>query len=720
VEALLRPLLALLLLLPLPSFAGGGRNPFREPDESEFFELDQKLVTVSSRYAQSLRKAPNIVNVIDAEQIRDRGYLTLGDALRDLPGIYVWTTQEGRLLASFRGIVSADNNKVLLLIDGMPLYDGVYTHAWVDDYLPIHHIAQIEVIKGPGSAVYGTNAFAGVINVVTRDASDLEGASARVVAGAPGRLDVGVQAGGTTRVGGTAVSATAFARYLQQDGEGLDTTPRGRRDILGQDPKRNLAVGASLQAGGFEGRITHIDHRHAFLIQEVDDLFDVVGTDIDTFGLQYHATAADVRYRITPVDGLTLTPRAWAQVHDNPGSYAFWGWGADEDGALDTLGITLVETEKRTRQWAAMLDVEARPHPDHVTVAGIGLDSLTVLELVDREFADFGREATLPGFQAPAGARLTNAWAHAAHTWTVAPQLEVTLGGRLDRRFPTEADQDPSDGAFRLLVSPRVGVLLAPSPVVHAKILYGRAFRHGNVRETLVQSTLPDGAEIFPFASGSLDLRPEQIDTLDIEVEADPVDAVTLRAAGSWSSLTREIDKVTPPNAYRNLEGRLDILAAELEATARVDMLFVRAAYALTLASYSDAGPYAGRRQYEFPPHMVKANLGLRPTDALTATLTGEVYSPRPRRDWSPTARVDDGPAFGLLHLGLRAADLGPGGRVSLTGAIRNLTNTDYATGVYRDEVDRVVGSPDEPQPRFPLGQQAPGRSVHVGLEVGL
>jgi iron complex outermembrane receptor protein len=160
-------LLALFLVPPQWALAGGGRNPFREPDESEFYELDEKLVTVASRYAQSLRKAPSLVTVIDEATLRARGYRTVADALRDLPGVYVWTSQEGRAIATFRGVVSADNNKILLLIDGVPLYDGVYGHAWIDDFLPIHSVRQIEVIKGPGSAVYGTNAFAGVINLVT-------------------------------------------------------------------------------------------------------------------------------------------------------------------------------------------------------------------------------------------------------------------------------------------------------------------------------------------------------------------------------------------------------------------------------------------------------------------------------------------------------------------------------------------------------------------------
>ena len=86
------------------------------------------------------------------------------------------------------GVASPDNNKFLLLIDGVPLYDGdMYTTMPIDSYVPLVDVKQVEVIKGPGSAVYGTNAFAGVVNVVTYRADDLQGGFARIEAGSYGR-----------------------------------------------------------------------------------------------------------------------------------------------------------------------------------------------------------------------------------------------------------------------------------------------------------------------------------------------------------------------------------------------------------------------------------------------------------------------------------------------------------------------------------------------------
>ena len=141
--------------------------------------IERKVVTVATRYAQTVEQAPSIVTVITAADIRQFGYRKVTDILQSIPGIYIKTSKEGRDLAWFRGVISDDNNKILLLVDGVPWYDGGYTHAWLDEYIPLFHVKQVEIIKGPGSAVYGTNAFSGVINIVTYTPEELDGGMVR-------------------------------------------------------------------------------------------------------------------------------------------------------------------------------------------------------------------------------------------------------------------------------------------------------------------------------------------------------------------------------------------------------------------------------------------------------------------------------------------------------------------------------------------------------------
>ena len=86
-----------------------------------------------------------------------------------------------------------------------------------------------EVIKGPGSAVYGTNAFAGVINVVTYSAEELSGSHLHVSVGSQARAEVAVMTG--AKIGENA-SVKAFARALDMCGDGLSTTPKGEPNIV--------------------------------------------------------------------------------------------------------------------------------------------------------------------------------------------------------------------------------------------------------------------------------------------------------------------------------------------------------------------------------------------------------------------------------------------------------------------------------------------------------
>jgi outer membrane receptor protein involved in Fe transport len=289
-------------------------------------------------------------------------------------------------------------------------------------------------------------------------------------------------------------------------------------------------------------------------------------------------------------------------------------------------------------------------------------------------------------------------------------------GARYDQRVPVNPEDDPRAGVFQPTATPRAGVLIVPDEDLTVKVLYGRAFRAPNVRELLVSATETDDSGAFVFASGNLDVRPESIDTVETEVRGEPVDGLDLRGSASWSLVSREIDKVNPPNEYQNLDGRLQVVGLEAEAQYSAGPIDASAAYALTLARYGARGPYAGRAQFEFPPHMAKAALTARLGDRLSATALAELYSSRPRADWGPTVGLTDGVPYGLIHLSGRMDELGPDGRVAVGFAVRNATNTRYSTPMYRDEVDR--GTADAP--RFVYGIEGESRMFNVTVDVRL
>ncbi len=134
-------------------------------------------VTIATGVRQSLTKAPGVVSVITAKDIEDIGARDLDEVLEIIPSLHVSRETQGyRPIYTIRGIYSGRNPEVLMLINGIPitaLYTGDRGFGWGG--MPINMISRIEVIRGPGSAVYGADAVAGVINLITKTKKDIDG-----------------------------------------------------------------------------------------------------------------------------------------------------------------------------------------------------------------------------------------------------------------------------------------------------------------------------------------------------------------------------------------------------------------------------------------------------------------------------------------------------------------------------------------------------------------
>ncbi len=152
---------------PVASTPALGPDELPEQDSSEV-PYEETVVTASRR-AQATIEAPNATTVITAEEIRMSGATTLPDLLRRVPGAEVMALGVGSDNVSFRGFNQRIANKVLLLVDGRTEYqDFLGLTLWEAIPLGLNEIERIEIIRGPGSALYGANAMLGVINIITR------------------------------------------------------------------------------------------------------------------------------------------------------------------------------------------------------------------------------------------------------------------------------------------------------------------------------------------------------------------------------------------------------------------------------------------------------------------------------------------------------------------------------------------------------------------------
>jgi len=147
-------------------------------------ELANIDVTSASRHAEPVGEAAAAVTVITQDDIRRAGITTLPDALRLATGVQVARINGQTLAITSRGFNAAASNKMVVLIDGRsvytPFFSGVF---WDQQDVVLEDVDRIEIIRGPAGALWGANAVNGVINVITKRASETRGGIVHVDAG---------------------------------------------------------------------------------------------------------------------------------------------------------------------------------------------------------------------------------------------------------------------------------------------------------------------------------------------------------------------------------------------------------------------------------------------------------------------------------------------------------------------------------------------------------
>lgn len=210
-------------------------DPAEQLTELPLEQLMAIEVTSVARQAQPLAQAAAAVFVLSEEDIRRSGVTTIPEALRMVPGLQVARIDAHRWAISSRGFNSEFANKLLVLIDGRsvytPLYSGVF---WDMQDTVLEDIDRIEVIRGPGAALWGANAVNGVINIITKKAKDTQGVLAVVGAGTEERGFA------TLRYGGSLGQDTHFRIY----GKHFERDDYARPDgSPAADSWRNLRTG---------------------------------------------------------------------------------------------------------------------------------------------------------------------------------------------------------------------------------------------------------------------------------------------------------------------------------------------------------------------------------------------------------------------------------------------------------------------------------------------
>ncbi len=178
---------------------------------------DQSTVSIATGSKQALRRAPAVATVITSRDIEAIGATDLDQVLESVPGLHVSKSHvASKIIYSFRGIHTFQNSQALMLVNGIPItnvFQGDRGQIWGG--MPLENVARIEVIRGPGSALYGADAFSGVINIITKTTADIDGTVYGARVGSFNSRDAWLQHGG--KLG--ALDATFYLGAGNTDGQ---------------------------------------------------------------------------------------------------------------------------------------------------------------------------------------------------------------------------------------------------------------------------------------------------------------------------------------------------------------------------------------------------------------------------------------------------------------------------------------------------------------------
>ncbi|MFL5351422.1 TonB-dependent receptor domain-containing protein [Archangium sp.] len=445
-------------------------------------------VRAASKNLLSVDEAPASITVLSQEELRAFGYTTLAEALAAVRGIFISNDRTYTYLG-VRGFAPPGdlNTRVLILWDGHSVNDvwAGQGYAARDLTVDLQEVDRIEVVRGPGSALYGTGAFFAVINVVPRDSL---GQEHKVEATAA------VEALGTTRLRATAAwdngrDASALLSLAGVNMAGAETTRLGGGlpMVEGLDSERAATASLRARLGGFslQARL------HGREKQIPTGPFN---TDLGAPGTRVQDLRGfvEARYEKTLDERMSVSLRG---SYDASRYRGYWVYTRD--------GVQQRDTDAGRADWVS---AEARFliqlfEPNRLTV---GLEGQGQLRVSQESFGPAG-SAPLPS------QRRVLVSAYLLDEWRLHPRLSLSAGLRLDKYL--DLDTTP--------LTPRLALIARPYDRGLTKLVVGRAFRAPNVYELGYN----DGG-VSQVAAG--ELEPETITTYEIEHAHDLTDELRL------------------------------------------------------------------------------------------------------------------------------------------------------------------------------------------------
>ena len=465
------------------SAAGAGDGDPNQLSLEQLLDLD---VQSASKFVQKASEAPSSVTVVTSTDIRRYGYRRLSDVLNSIAGLYLHRDRNYDYLG-VRGFgpLGSYNSRVLVMVDGYRLNDPVYSQGSIGLEFPVDVdlIERVEFVPGPGSAIYGSNAFLGVVNVITRNGRSIGGGEASVEAGSWGTYK------------GRATYGRRFANDLDVLVSVSGVTSRGRDRYFAEFDAPG--VGDGVARGLDYERAPSVFAKlawHGFTLEAAENM-RTKGVPTASFQSVFNDSRQRTRDRQSLVelryDGSLATDLDVA-VRLNRGSYDYRGHYpyASADGSTTILNVD----RARSSWWGSEVKLVSRAFRGHKLVFGA-------------EYVENTRKEQLNYDLQPPATYLDER--HRSSQSGVYVQDEVALGRRLTLNAGVRHD---SYSTFGSITNPRLALIYGATPSLTLKALYGKAYRAPNDGE-LFFSSQPLGWKSSPG------LKPERIATRELVAE---------------------------------------------------------------------------------------------------------------------------------------------------------------------------------------------------------
>lgn len=493
-------------------------------------ELGEVKVSIATGNGIAFDKTPATASVIYAPDIDAMGAKTLDDVLETVPGFHVSISTINRMdsVYSIRGMHTGFSPEVLLLLNGVPV-QSIQGAKPILFRLPVAAIERVEVIRGPGSAVYGADAFSGVINVITKDANSLENIQVGARAGSFNSHDIWAQGATEWRGWGIAFSTN----YQETDGDNkrrLTSDLQSTFDTL-------FGTNASQAPGSLSTRYQILDNHLSFTNDQFDiNLWNWRSTDagqgagaaqaLDPTGHdEENILLADVTYHLPQISDVwdnnlhvsfqrleqdvyfTLLPagtRLPVGTDGNIGSPPIAGFVEFPDGVFGNPNsimkdriVDFISTFSGWNNQRIRIAIGSRRiTADAGETKNFGPGVLNGTEGVrDGALVDVSNS---PNIYMPNEAR-TSRYASLQDEWQIAKTVALTGGIRYD---------DYSD--FGSTTNPRLALVWSTTNEITTKLLYGSAFRAPSFQELYFQNN--------PVSLGNESVKPERMDTGELSV----------------------------------------------------------------------------------------------------------------------------------------------------------------------------------------------------------